>query len=400
MSRDITRKEERVTEVKMQLDYFFFYTEANVVCMAVLSILLINDKLYSTKQEKQIWFNRTIVAHLLYFASDIGWAAVLSGQLPKTRFLVATFNLSNYILLSLLAYEWFMYMAAAENMPIRRTVRQRNLCRLPMLITVPAMMIAYAAAPDFWISDSGELNIWYYPMMIVAPAFYLLAAFVFSMRNAKKTESRDDAHLYRLIGIYPLGVLGFGLIQTFALNAPLFCFGCTLMMLFFYILSLQTLVSVDSLTRLNNRGQINRYMAQVRYREDVQAFAMMIDIDRFKEINDTFGHAEGDRALILVSEALKQTAERISSPVFIGRYGGDEFTVFIQNPEVSDLPERTAEAIREILKEKQTENQLPYALEVSIGYDVLKGKEDSMEACMIRADKKLYEDKRNRGSGR
>ena len=66
----------------MTLDYFFFYMESNIVCIVVLAILLINDKLHSSQQEKQIWFNRTIVAHILYLTSDIFWAAVLSGQLP------------------------------------------------------------------------------------------------------------------------------------------------------------------------------------------------------------------------------------------------------------------------------------------------------------------------------
>ena len=95
----------------MGREYFMFYMEANIVCILILALLLFNDKLHSTRQEKQIWFNRTIVAHILYFISDIGWAAVLSGQLLRTRALVILFNLLNYILLGLIAYEWFIYMA-------------------------------------------------------------------------------------------------------------------------------------------------------------------------------------------------------------------------------------------------------------------------------------------------
>ena len=79
-----------------------------------------------------------------------------------------------------------------------------------------------------------------------------------SFRNAKKTDVKEDKRLYRLIAIYPLSIVVFGLLQTFDWNAPLFCFGCTLIMLYFYIKSLQMLVSVDPLTKLNNRGQIDR----------------------------------------------------------------------------------------------------------------------------------------------
>ena len=382
----------------MTLDYFFFYMESNIVCIVVLAILLINNKLHTTQQEKQIWFNRTLIAHILYFTSDIFWAAELSGQLPPSRLLVGLFNLLNYILLSLLAYEWFMYMAVSEDMPLRKSRRQRILWLLPMFVSVTVMIIAYLVAPTFWISESGELNSWYYPLMIAAPIIYLLSAFIFSVINSRKTESRDKKRLFLLIGIYPLGVLSFGLIQTFMLEGPLFCFGCTIMMTFFYIHSMQALISVDSLTRLNNRGQINRYMEQLRFRENIQLYVMMIDIDRFKEINDTCGHAEGDRALILVAEALRKVCGRVNCPIFLGRYGGDEFTVFIQNPEDGDLPEQVAEIIRSAIAEKQQENHLLYNLQVSIGFDALQGRNDTVEACLVRADEKLYEDKRSRGN--
>ena len=289
-------------------------------------------------------------------------------------------------------------MAVSEDMPLRKSRRKRILWLLPMFVSVTVMIIAYLAAPTFWISESGKLNDWYYPMMVAAPIIYLLSAFVFSLINSRKTESRDKKRLFLLIGIYPLGVLSFGLIQTFMLEGPLFCFGCTIMMTFFYIHSMQALISVDSLTRLNNRGQINRYMEQLRFRENIQLYVMMIDIDRFKEINDTCGHAEGDRALILVAEALRKVCGRVNCPIFLGRYGGDEFTIFIQNPEDGDYPEQVAEIIRSAIAEKQQENHLLYNLQVSIGFDALQGRNDTVEACLVRADEKLYEDKRSRGN--
>ena len=380
----------------MTLDYFLFYAEANIVCIVILAILLLNDKLHSTKQEKQIWFNHTVVAHILYFLSDIGWAAVLSGNLPQTRFLVVFFNFLNYILLSLIAYEWFMYMAASEKMKFRESRKQRMLCLAPMLFSIAAVFIVYIVAPQALVNENNELGFWYYPMMIAMPVSYLLAAFVFSMINAGKAQSKDEKHLFRLIGIYPLGLIVFGLIQTCALNAPLFCFGCAIMLLFFYIQNMQTMVSVDSLTRLNNRGQIDRFMEQTRFKENVTVSAMMIDIDHFKQINDTWGHTEGDKALVLVSDTLKQAAERLESPVFIGRYGGDEFTVFIQSIKESEGPEQMAEAIRALLREKQAGSKLPYELNVSIGWEMLKEKNDTLESCLARADQKLYEIKRAR----
>jgi len=383
----------------MTLDYLFFYAEANIVCIIIFVILLWHDRRYRTRQEKQIWFDRTVIAHILYFISDIGWAAVISGDLPRTRALVIIFNFLNFILLSLIAYGWFMYMAASENMILGKTWKQRRMIRLPMEICTAVLVIAFIIAPRFWVNDAGELNPWYYPLLLTAPLIYIIASFIISMINARKAENRETKRLYILIGVYPLSVVFFGLLQLIALNAPLFCFGCTIMMLFFYIQSMQTLISVDALTRLNNRGQIERYMKQVRYRENLPVYAAMLDIDHFKKINDTFGHAEGDRALVLVAEAMRQTAEKSGENMFIGRYGGDEFTMIVQSGKEGIMEETTAK-LREAAHKKQEENHLLYNLDLSIGYDRLRDGADTMEDCLNRADERLYENKRAAGTDR
>ena len=383
----------------MTLDYLFFYAEANIVCIIIFVILLWHDRRYRTRQEKQIWFDRTVIAHILYFISDIGWAAVISGNLPRSRGLVILFNFLNFILLSLISYGWFMYMAASEGMDLVKSWKQRRLIRLPMEICTAILVISYIIAPRFWVNDAGELNSWYYPLLVTAPLIYIIASFICSMINAKKAENRETRRLYILIGVYPLSVVFFGLLQLIALNAPLFCFGCTIMMLFFYIQAMQTLISVDALTRLNNRGQIERYMKQMKYRENLPIYAAMIDIDYFKKINDTFGHAEGDRALILVAEAMRQTAEKIGENAFIGRYGGDEFTMIVQSAK-EGIMEQITDRLREAARSKQEDNHLLYNLDLSIGYDRLRDEKDTMEACLNRADEKLYENKRAAGTDR
>ena len=118
----------------------------------------------------------------------------------------------------------------------------------------------------------------------------------------------------------------------------------------------------------------------------------MIDIDRFKRINDTYGHAEGDRALILVSGALRQTAGQMNTREFIGRYGGDEFTVIFQTDE--ENVEKWIAALRENVRMKRKENNLPYELELSVGWDALRDADDTMAACLNRADEKLYSTRR------
>ena len=381
----------------MGFDYFVFYTEASLICVIILSTILVADRMYNTMQEKQVWFRRAIVAFMLYFISDAFWAAMLSGEFTVKRSYVVLVNLSNYILLGLMAYGLFMFIAASEKMPFRKDARIRRLIFLPVIISTLAISIAYVKTPLFWVNEQNELNNLYFPLMIAAPSLYLWAGFGLSVRYAVKSVSKMDKRRFLAIGSIPVIVMAFGMIQVVALNAPTFCFGCTVMWLFYYLENMQTMISVDDLTHLNNRGQINRYLEQIHYNKDIRVIIMMIDINKFKTINDTYGHAEGDRALVIVSEALRQTCEQIKASVFLGRYGGDEFTIVIKNPEEDIMPEQLVSMIRSILTQKKTENQLPYDLNVSIGYDLIRGSDDDANECLKRADKNLYIDKQRKG---
>lgn len=381
----------------MGFDYFVFYTEASLICVIILSTILVADRMYNTMQEKQVWFRRAIVAFMLYFISDAFWAAMLSGEFTVKRSYVVLVNLSNYILLGLMAYGLFMFIAASEKMPFRKDARIRRLIFLPVIISTLAISIAYVKTPLFWVNEQNELNNLYFPLMIAAPSLYLWAGFGLSVRYAVKSVSKMDKRRFLAIGSIPVIVMAFGMIQVVVLNAPTFCFGCTVMWLFYYLENMQTMISVDDLTHLNNRGQINRYLEQIHYNKDIRVIIMMIDINKFKTINDTYGHAEGDRALVIVSEALRQTCEQIKASVFLGRYGGDEFTIVIKNPEEDIMPEQLVSLMRSILTQKKTENQLPYDLNVSIGYDLIRGSDDDANECLKRADKNLYIDKQRKG---
>ena len=379
----------------MGFDYFVFYTEASLVCIVILSMILITDRMYNTKQEKQLWFGRAIISFILYFISDACWAAMLSGLFPKVRFFAVFFNFTNFILLSVMAYGMFMFIAISGKMSFGNSIMKRKLFFLPTIISLVVICAAYLIDPLFWIDENNELNTLYYPLMFAAPFLYLLASFVFSVIYAVKSELREEKRRYVIMGTIPIGVMAFGMLQVVILNAPTFCFGCTIMWLWYYIQNTKALISIDDLTHLNNRGQINRYMEQLRYSRDSRTVIMMIDINKFKGINDRFGHAEGDRALIIVSGALKEACSKINASVFLGRYGGDEFTIIIQNLSYDIQPSGLVSILRKTLAEKKTEYDLKYDLDVSIGYDEMRDESDTAYACMNRADDNLYIDKKS-----
>ncbi len=378
----------------MSRDYLFFYSEATVVCILFFVIMLVNDHRNGNRQEKQILLDRVMVAHIIYFANDWVWAALLSGLIPRTRFLVALVNFINAFFLAGITYNWFLYAAAAEQLPFRRKKHFYTLVGLPYYLETCVAVVWYLIAPTFWVSESAELNPLYYPLILLpAPLIYLLVTFVFSMVQARKTRMYAERRLCLQIGIFPLVITLFGVLQLTMLNAPLFCFGCTVNMLLFYLNNTADQISIDPLTRLNNRNQLHHYLSQdaAHRANGLREFVVMIDANDFKQINDSYGHAEGDRALVLIAGALKNAIRILKQAPFLARYGGDEFILIVRTADEAELSALRRE-IRRCLREACEKESTPYTLSVAVGFDEL-GADEPFSACQQRADRKLYADK-------
>ena len=115
----------------------------------------------------------------------------------------------------------------------------------------------------------------------------------------------------------------------------------------------------------------------------------MVDIDKFKQINDTYGHVEGDEVLKRTASVLKHSVPR---SFFIGRYGGDEFIIVgeaSKEEEIRDVCEKIHENI-ELANEKAMAG---YQYTVSVGYAVRNGQITSIPDFVKAADVKLYQKK-------
>ena len=121
---------------------------------------------------------------------------------------------------------------------------------------------------------------------------------------------------------------------------------------------------------------------------------MMIDIDRFKEFNDNYGHVQGDICLVKIATTIKESLE---TPLdFVGRYGGEEFIVLLQETNIEGTL-KVAEEIKgniESLQINHSFSKVENCVTVSIGVvTLIPDKTDSLNDIVIKADKALYEAK-------
>lgn len=162
-------------------------------------------------------------------------------------------------------------------------------------------------------------------------------------------------------------------------------------LLFNYMTKSKTMISQDSLSGVNNRVSFNKYINNVFLSKDHDgAYIVFIDIDNFKQINDTYGHIEGDDAISLVGKTLKSIAGETNS--FVARIGGDEFVMILKTTD-EEFVKKVIQNISFELEERIIFSDKQYDLTVSCGYIEIKSNQKNIKELMVKADESMYAEK-------
>lgn len=147
----------------------------------------------------------------------------------------------------------------------------------------------------------------------------------------------------------------------------------------------------DSLTGLLNRRYLEERLTEEIKRSNRHGYSMsflMIDVDNFKSYNDTFSHPEGDKALHLVAQCLKDS---LRGADVASRYGGEEFSILLPQTSLEE-----AETIAERIREKISSTDFPNRqVTVSVGITSLYSSDNTAEDIISAADHALFDAKRN-----
>lgn len=379
----------------MNLDYTFFYTEANCVCIIIFIMLLIKDLGGVGRQAKQITFINIVISHILYFVSDICWVLILARIIPYTLLSVSIVNITNAIFLSAITSFWFIYVELSQGEKYIASNKARYIALIPAMFEAVLIIFLFAVMPEVVIQEDGMPTTGYYIAFLAIPLIYVVASTARSFLRAFRKENFAVRKQYLVCAIYPIIISISGVLQTMWLAAPFFCFGSTIMMVYVYIISLNDQVSIDELTRLNNRTQLKKYIAGESSKQNTDRatrFVLMIDLNKFKQINDQFGHVEGDMALRRAADALKLACGDNALKTFIARYGGDEF-IIITKTDNEELVKELCSTIKDTVIRLNDEAGAKYELTASIGYASYNGDLTAFQAALNEADEALYKDK-------
>ena len=150
--------------------------------------------------------------------------------------------------------------------------------------------------------------------------------------------------------------------------------------------------STDALTGLPNRRYFDEFCALLarRRRSEDAIGILMVDIDRFKRLNDAHGHAIGDEVLRAVAGAIAGAVREDDVPA---RFGGEEFAVLLRNPHLDEAVE-VGERVRQAVSSLELSRFGVASVTVSVGVAVATAHDQPIVEIIEQADRALYDAKR------
>ncbi len=274
--------------------------------------------------------------------------------------------------------------------------------RTKLLLSIPLYIYGIFVITSIWSgwifsinSDNvyirGPLN--FFQFIFSYSYLFVALGIAFYKFKRGKIDANKDIYLANILFcLIPTlgGFIQFGVSIAADIDLPLISAGLALSSVIIFTELIQNQVSIDSLTGLPSRKFFYKYLYSINKNNVTHLYVFMIDLNKFKNINDEYGHLEGDRALEVFAQALRiQTRKRKG---VCARLGGDEFAIAVEL--LNNNPEEYLDYLKEEINKINDQNDFSYEIKAAIGYAELED-DDTIQALMKKADDKMYYDKIN-----
>lgn len=301
-------------------------------------------------------------------------------------------------LLSILAIVWFFFAELQIDPQLTRVKWFRFLAVLPGAIVA---FMCFASVRTGWIFGYDETGTFFrgpfFFVQNVIAYFYFLFTTCHAFYAAERVTSMVKKRRLRKIASFIIAPTIGAMLQLLFGGFPFVGPSISVSILSIFISIQGDMVNTDFLTGLNNRKSMERYLEKllpgVSHLNPLYLF--IIDADHFKQINDSYGHLEGDRALKLIADALRYSVDNCQG--YIARLGGDEFVAVLEGTHFND-PDAFCNSINMNLEAARRKKEVAYELSVSIGYVKCESPDTNTRTLLKDADAMMYVVKREKTS--
>ena len=348
------------------MNNMIYYVHINVTCILILlvSYLMVNNN-RSIVSSKLKSFKALVILGIFMCASDI-FAWYLNGMMFKgAKLMLAAANVIYFCSITLLDTEWLHYVLLVIG--VESNAKSRLLREIPAYIVLLLILVTPYTGFMFTLDENniyargtGTLLHW------VVSWGYLVWATVLIALEIRKAASKSQKDSLRPLFMFIVAPALAAVVQMVFYGVSALQSGVTVSIVLVAYRALQDQISGDMLTGLNNRRALDKYIGGQLQKGERNFSVLMCDVDRFKAINDTYGHAYGDEALKAVSGVLRRACGKTQAPLFLCRYGGDEFVACGVDLE-EDAMLTLEENIRSELKELEIRHKDNVPLTLSLG---------------------------------
>ncbi len=235
-----------------------------------------------------------------------------------------------------------------------------------------------------------EQNVYHRQPLVSLFYVYVLVGVLYSMFIFISHRRRTGYVPFLPVHMFLIPIVTGSILQMLFYGVSLAWLGAAVGAVALYMSMLKQKSYTDELTGLYNRMYLE-HVIYVRAKSETDSFyGIMIDMDYFKTINDTFGHSAGDRALSDMASFLKK---RFPVRTWAFRYAGDEFIILAMTPNEDEVIE-IENSIREMVRDFNKSGLRPYTLSFSMGHDRFYPGVDDEDSFLNKIDKAMYECKK------
>ena len=361
----------------------------NSICIAILIVLLfVNLKNMKTKMFTPLFLQLIIVVGIILFIVDT------LGRMDGTTNISVPFvnKIGNFLLFSfnpVLAILWLihvLYYVVRDKKSIKKLA-------FPFIFFFASHLTLVIANLFFGFYYTIDSNNIYtrgplYSLSILWAVLPLIVAFILTLVDRRRIDYRK----FKAFLFFPLAPV-IGTILSFYTYGYSIVLPTMMVGILLVFLGIQNdSINADYLTGTFNRRYLEDCLRKKMAESNPTFAGIMLDIDSYKRINDTFGHIVGDRALVDFAHILSKS---VGLDDIVARYGGDEFMIIVEAKNQEQL-EKVIDNIKANIERFNDKKLYPFALTASIGKSMYKPEnKQTMEQFINCIDDLMYKEKKN-----
>lgn len=367
------------------------YLQVNIVGMIIIYIMIRNQQTIENGTDRQKAFRYLNYSVLFVLILDSVMWCIDGKKFLFSKEIYWCLASIYYFFHCFVGFMWYVYISKFFYQWKKQNKWLLFFMHIPMILNTILILLNVKYPLYFTVGEDAVYareRFFMLSFLVVIP--YIVVPFLQCLRVYRTSDNileRKDCALILKIQILPvIGVI----IQVLIYGISLIWICQVLALLCFFINFQNKIISMDPLTQLNNRYQFNVFLQSIEkgLTKGEMNSIIFIDIDKFKGINDRFGHVFGDRILIQVSDILVSACK--GNETIVGRFGGDEFYIFCKQL----AKDRIIGRINRYVQDYNAGDVDGAELSLSIGSSDFNGKErKTLEDILELADKAMYKNK-------